>query len=173
MIQNAPRYTEELRESKHHKRRKAERIWRRNSLNIDHQLYSDQSRHAGKMLTVSMCGQKALFWITKNPMEHKEEIILPSYSSENDVANKFSDFFTKKTARIRDKIINNGSCMSDTIVTGADVKFEGQHLAHFKLDTQDEVRVVIMKSSSKSCAFDPLATNLLKKVLQCLLPFIT
>ena len=63
--------------------------------------------------------------------------------------------------------------MSDTIVMSADVKFEGQHLTHFKPATQDEVRIVVMKSPSKSCELDPLPTNLLKKVLECLLPLIT
>jgi hypothetical protein len=181
---NAPWYTEELRESKH-KRRKAERLWRRTQLNIHHQLYRDQCHYVGKLLTVSKktyfsnkiaecgCSQKDLFRITKNLMGQKGEIILPSYSSGNDLANKFSDFFTKKTATIRDTIINNGSSMSDTIVMSADVKFEGQHLTHFKPATQDEVRIVVMKSPSKSCELDPLPTNLLKKVLECLLPLIT
>ncbi len=119
------------------------------------------------------CSQKGLSGISKNLMGHKGKIILPSYSSGNDLANKFSDFFTKKTATIRDTIINNGSSMSDTIVMSADVKFEGQHLTHFKPATQDEVRIVVMKSPSKSCELDPLPTNLLKKVLECLLPLIT
>ncbi len=63
--------------------------------------------------------------------------------------------------------------MSETIMMGADVKFEGQHLTHFKLANKDEVHVVIVKSPSKSCENDPLPTNLQKKVLECLLPFIT
>ena len=79
---NAPWYTEKLRESKH-KRRKAERLWRRIQLNIHHQLYRYQCRHVGKLLTVSKktyfsnkiveCGrrQKELFRITKILMGHK------------------------------------------------------------------------------------------------------
>ena len=105
--------------------------------------------------------------------DNQGEIILPSYLSDNDVANKFHDFFTKKTATIRDTIINNGSSMSDTFVMSVDVKFEGQHLTHCKPANQDEVHVVIMKSPSNSCELDPLPTNLLKKVLECLLPWIT
>ena len=77
-------------------------------------------------------------------MWHKGEIILPSYSSENDLENKFSNFFTKKTAAIRDTIINNGSSISDTIVMSADVQFKSQHLTHFRPATQDEVCAVII-----------------------------
>ena len=79
-------------------------------------------------------------------MGHKGEIILPSYSSEKVLANKFSDLFTKMTATIRDTIINNVSFISDTILMSGDAKFEGQHLTHFKPATQNEVRVVIMES---------------------------
>ena len=63
--------------------------------------------------------------------------------------------------------------MSDTIVMSADVKSEGLHLTDFRLVTWDEVPVVILKSPSKSSELDPLQRNLLKKVLEYLLPLIT
>ena len=91
--------------------------------------------------------QEGLFRITKNLTRHKGEIILPRCSFDNDLANKFSDFFTKKTPKIRDTVINNGSPMSDTMMS-ADVKFEGQHLTHFKPATHDQVRAVMMNSPS-------------------------
>ena len=50
------------------------------------------------------------------------EFILPSYSSDNDLANKFCDFYTKKTATISDAVVNSGTSMSDTIVMNADVR---------------------------------------------------
>ena len=93
-------------------------------------------------------------------MAHKGEIMFPSYSSYNDLANKFTDFFTKKTATVRDTIINNGLYMSDTIVISAGIKFAGQHLTHFRSDTQDEVCVVIIQPPSKSSELDPLPTPL-------------
>ena len=52
-------------------------------------------------------------------MGHKAEIILPSFSSDNDLANTLSDFFMRKTATVRDTTINNGSSMSDTVVMSA------------------------------------------------------
>ena len=44
---------------------------------------------------------------------------------------------------------------------------------HFQLCTASDVRSVIMGSSSKSCSLDPLPTDMLKKCLPELLPFIT
>ena len=89
-------------------------------------------------------------------MGNKQEIILPSYSPDNDLANKFSDFFTRKTATARDIIINNDLSMS------AISNLQASILTHFRPATQDEVCVVIMKSSSKSCEVNPLPMNLLK-----------
>ena len=80
-------------------------IGRRTQLNIRHRLHRDQCRHVGKLLTVSKityfsnkmaecgCSPKDLFRIAKNLMGHKREIILPSFSSGNDLANTFCDCY--------------------------------------------------------------------------------
>ena len=59
-----------------------------------------------------MNSQKCLFRITKNLMRHKGEIILPSCSSDEHLANKFSDFFMRKITTIRDNIDNHKSPIS-------------------------------------------------------------
>ena len=53
-------------------------------------------------------------------------------SPDDDLANIFSDFFTKKTAAVRATIVNNGLSISDTIVMTVYVKFEGQLLTHLR-----------------------------------------
>ena len=55
---------------------------------------------------IAECGNshKCLFRITKNLVGHKGEIILPSCSSDEHLANKFSDFFMRKITTIRDNI---------------------------------------------------------------------
>ena len=105
-------------------------------------------------------------------MGHKGKITVPNYSSDNGSANKFSDMFTRKTAGVRDIIINSGSSMGDTTMMSDDVKSEGQHLTYCRHATQDEVIDIIMNSPAKSCEHDLLPANLLKKVLECLLPLI-
>ena len=57
---------------------------------------------------------------------------------------------TKKTATVRDTIINNGLSISNTIVMTGDMKFEGQHLAHFRPAAQDEVHLFISAIINKS-----------------------
>ena len=68
-------------------------------------------------------------------MRKKEEIILP-ICSDDSFANKFSNFFMKKTAETRDTI---NSPVSETTVMEAGVLFEGQRLSQLEPLTQDEV----------------------------------
>jgi len=98
---------------------------------------------------------------------------MPRCSSDEHLANKFSDFFMRKITTIRDNTDNHKSPISDAVVMSADIKFEGQPLTIFAPATQDEVSDIIIKSPAKSCELDPLPTYLLKEVLEYLLPLIT
>lgn len=180
---NAPWYTDELRDAKH-KRRKAERLWRRTKLTVHHQLFKEQCRLVSVLLIKSKkeyysrkitdCGtdHKKLFRLTKNLMGQKGEIVLPSCPSDTTLANRFSEFFMNKIATIRENI-NSAVTGNDTLVMSADVEFNGEPLTDLSPATQDEIREIIMKAPTKSCEIDPLPTYLLKQCLNKLLPLIT
>jgi hypothetical protein len=89
---------------------------------------------------IAECGnsQKCLFRITKNLMRYKGEIILPSYSSDEHLANEFGDFFVRKITTVRYNIDNHKSPISDAVVMTANFKFEGQPLTILAPATQDE-----------------------------------
>jgi len=103
----------------------------------------------------------------------KGEIILPSCSSDEHLANKFSDFFMRKLTTIRENIDNHKSPISDAVVMSADINFEVQPLTKLAPANQDEVHDIIIKSPSNSYELDPLSIYLLKEVLEYLLPLIT
>ena len=69
----------------------------------------------------------------------------------------------RKITSIRDDVDNHKSPISDTVVIGPDINFEGQRLTKVAPATQGEVRDIIIKSPSKSCELDPLPTYLLKR----------
>jgi len=98
---------------------------------------------------------KCLFKITKNLMGHN------------------GDFFTRKITTIRDNIGNNKSLISDAVMMGADIKFEGRPLTKLAPATHVEVRDIFIKSPSKSFELYPFELYLLKEVLEYLLPLIT
>jgi hypothetical protein len=112
---NAPWYTENIREAKH-KRGKAERLWRRTKLTLHQQIFKEECRNVIALLIkakkehysnkIVECGteSKQLFKLSKHLMGHKGEVIVPSYPSDRDLANRFGDFFIYKITTIRDNI---------------------------------------------------------------------
>jgi len=80
-------------------------------------------------------------------------------------AQQFADLFESKVAAVREATA--GSSTTTELLPATEIFYQ------FQLCTASDVRSVIMGSSSKSCSLDPLPTDMLKKCLPELLPFIT
>ena len=88
------------------------------------------------------------------------------YSCQDTLANQFADFFEDKVQKIRDGLP----------VVEAPVVFLppcNSELCVFIPVTISEVSRVVMKSSTKACALDPLPTWLLKELLPSIAPLMT
>ena len=97
-------YNEELHEAKHLKR-KLERKWRKTNLTVDHEIYRNQCASVNKLLQrtrvkfyfekIEACerDQKTLFKVTKKLLGKNEEVVLPTSSSSEELAQNFSYFF--------------------------------------------------------------------------------
>jgi hypothetical protein len=177
---NTPWYSDEVRSAKQN-RKKAEKQWRKTKLTVHRQIFKDKCREVNRSLIkakkdfyctkILECGkdQKQLFQLTKNLMGDTGEVILPTTTSAEELANKFSDFFQTKIDQIRKNI----SVSVDIPVLDADTLFEGISLHDFPQTTEEEVKKIINKSPNKSCELDPLPTWLLKKCVNQLAPLIT
>ncbi|GFS11732.1 reverse transcriptase-like protein [Elysia marginata] len=82
------------------------------------------------------------------------------------MCNKFQTFFEEKIAKIRNKLYNDKG-PSTTFSP-----FKGDALQSFKEVTEKEVRDIIRQSTAKSCALDPISTNILMTCLDDVLPHI-
>ena len=118
---------------------------------------------------IEQCGsdQKQLFVILNELVNQKQSPKLPEYSSEQNLAEQFNDFFIGKIRNIRKDLdsIDSNKCF--------DEKASVSHLDNFEPCTEDELRRIIMNSSNASCELDPIPTPLLKKCLETLLPYLT
>ena len=118
---------------------------------------------------IEQCGsdQKQLFVILNELVNQKQSPKLPEYSSEQNLAEQFNDFFIGKIRNIRKDLdsIDSNKCF--------DEKASVSHLDNFEPCTEDELRRIIMNSSNASCELDPIPTPLLKKCLDTLLPYLT
>ena len=177
-------YSDKLRSAKKI-RRKAERTWRRTSLMVHFEIYRDLCRKMNTLLfeekkcfystKIEECGkdQKKLFKLTKNLMGSNSNVNLPHFTSAELLADKFSNYFMRKTTIIRNKIISDTTNTSYHIFMNEDIMFNGNVLEMFRPTSEVEVKEIIIKSPNKSCDLDPLPTWLLKKCVDQLLPLIT
>ena len=75
-----------------------------------------------------------------------------TYQSGQDMANKFSTYFKDNINKIRDALDRTDSSYSDPLEVQCNVQHE---MNNFEPATEQEIRALIMTSTSKSYAFDP------------------
>ena len=91
---------------------------------------------------------------------------LPLYSSEDTLANQFADFFEDKVQKI-------GDGLPVVEAPAASLPPCNSELCVFMPVTISEVSWIVMKSSTKACALDPMPTWLLKELLPSIAPLMT
>ena len=165
-------YSNNLHEEKHLKR-KLERKWRQSKLTVDHQIYRNQCATVNKSLKhareihytdkIQSCGrdQKSIYKVTNQLLGKKNEVILPSHSSSNELAQDFSEFFVNKIEGIRSNISSQTKSNSDTLV----MENSKERFLEFTPASEKEVAEIISKSANKSCELDPIPTWLLKECI--------
>ena len=164
------------------KRRQLERKWRQSRLTIYRDLFKEQRRHVNQLISSA----KSTYYtakITEAASDHKQlynvvnallikpEASLPDGGSLEQLANRFSAFFQDKVLLIQENL----TLKADPNYVPPDYSpgTVNNKLNIFLPTTEDEVRRLINKSPSKSCALDPVPTWFLKEHLDCLLPSIT
>ena len=94
----------------------------------------------------------------------------PPSSVDSALANSFADFFTSKTDKIHQGLVERKMRVGSS---PPDVKVCGTEFCNFAEVTLDEIEKFSRKPLSKSCELDPLPAVVLKGCLTVLLPTIT
>ncbi|XP_072020235.1 uncharacterized protein [Amphiura filiformis] len=138
----SPWYNDEIREAKH-KRRQLEKKWRHSKLEIDRQLYSEQRQFViglmcnakinfySALINESANDQKQMFKTFDKLLHRSKDSPLPKSSSDEALANRFSDYFIKKIKTIRD--LFPPTVTSTCIDVSTNICLD-----HFTLITEDE-----------------------------------
>jgi hypothetical protein len=122
--------------------------------------------------SIAQCSndQKSLFRVVNKLMHKSRELVLPSCTSDQELANRFSDYFVGKIHRIRSSFDDHCELPKydnqDVCVT---------RISDFEPATNEEVKKILMNAPTKSCELDPLPTWLIKECVNdtCIVPFIT
>ena len=119
-------------------------------------------------LNISSGDQRELFKCVNDLLNKSKSSTLPTHSSKEELANDLSEYFMEKVRKIRQSlegIQTHNEPVQETMSPTS--------LHHLEPTTEDEVRKIIMSSSSTTCASDPIPTSLLKDCIEILLPTIT
>ena len=178
---NTAWYTQSVHRLKQ-ERRVLERIWRKSGLEVHRQAYcakrleiksaisAAKRDHYSTAIENSKENSKDLFRIVDRLLHRDQQLGLPLSDSSEELAERFSDFFTKKIESIRSALDNGFVCKQQpddlTLPSGC-------LLSEFRPATNGEVRKLLMSSPAKSCDLDPFPTWLLKKCEAVTVPILT
>lgn len=158
-------------------RRRAERKWRSSRLEINRQLLMSAHKTLPKLITTTKTNYirgkiedstregKSLHKIVEQYISPRAEARLPRHDSVLKLATSFGDHFLNKVAGIRAGMENLSQFPDDPSSTPSVPLF-----STFQQVTAGEVECLIQQSPTKSCAFDPVPTSLLKGARDILVP---
>ena len=161
-------------------RHNLERTWRRSRTHLDRSRYKQQCHLCKRMMTKAKSKYLAdviaensdnprRLWNSINNILHRiPPLALPEFTSVKSLCDHFSRHFVDKIETIRskfpDKVQNIPQVQKPEIRSKMNV---------FERASEDEIKKLILSSSSKSCDLDPMPTSVLKNCLDILLTPIT
>ena len=164
---NLPWYNDLIREEKN-KRRQLEKKWRRSKLEIDRQSYQEQRQfvisltnntkinYYSELIKYSANDQKQIFKPYPNISIPRKIPYVQIYLLMELLPTGSLNIFIKKIQTIRDSFpVNYTSVSTD--------EPKSNFLDNFAPTTNDEIKDIIMNSSSKSCSLDPVPKWLVKE----------
>ena len=162
-------------------RRKLERKWKKSGLPEDKQSYVSQrvkcaqlsvckrSQYFGNLIKNSEGDQRSLYKVVSTLLDKSKHLrILPSFDNATNLANKFNNFYKDKVSDIR----NNLPPANSSLPESYNISFNGTTLESFRPTTVEELRSIIKSNKIKTSSQDVIPANLLKDIIEDLLPYL-
>ena len=168
-------YTPEVKHQKQEVRKK-ERRWKKKKTNCNWNILKEEKRkyrnllkHTKKEILNSQVieakgNTKRLYQLFNNMTGKSIHNPFPENISDQNMAEKFADYFLNKIQCIREALSHVPTYSSGTQVDC--------RLSKFLPLTSDQVRKIIFSLSTKSCELDAMPTKLLKDIIPGVLPVI-
>ena len=173
----APWYNDHIRMEKA-KRRKLERIWRKNKLTINREMFVEQCKCVNRLIADSRMkfyadtiqdnssNPRVLFSTFVKLLHLKATPKLPSHENAIDLANTFAEFFENKVRSLRDNMLEV------TDLPQASTCHIPTELLELSPTNVTELSSLLRTTAGKSCILDPVPGALLKDCYDVLLPVI-
>ena len=157
-------------------RRNAEKKYRRSGLESDRKLYitlRKQAIRASVDKKKSYVAEKlkqgnstrSLYSVVNQMIDRKKEVVLPTATSDKDLANRFQTFFKEKIEKIRATFTTQSD--DDHINLNSDI----EKLLQFEPTNEEEVSKIIKSHGLKCSPEDPVPAALISPNLSIFIPF--
>ena len=107
---------------------------------------------------------KSLYSVVNQITDNTTQTVLPTANSDQELAEKFLTFFRQKVEKIRSKF------RDDNVQVHANPSQPPKQLSFLRLTTEEELRFIIKSHGIKCSPSDPLPADMLKTLLDVLLP---
>jgi hypothetical protein len=177
-----PWYNDDI-HSERQKRRRLERKARKTGLEIDRQLYLEQSQNVVEAIKLRKADYfhsklenadcKETFKLLDGLIKDKNAVHLPQSASDKELVRKFSDYFHQKILDIRGDLDIGRHSTTPDILTTEDCSCT---LDQFSQLSTEDLDKIIASAANKSCGLDIVPTSLLKLnrcILEAILPSLT
>ena len=164
--------------------RKLERTWHKDKTNSEHfRAFYHQHRWVANLLDKAELefflnsiaensnNYRKIYTICNQLLGRTKESSLPPGFTNQELADRFNNFFIDKMAKIRSVLLEKHSHLPNYAEVEAAPNIKP--LSRFCNLSLQEVRKMILATPHKSCELDPIPTDLLKHVLPCVLELIT
>ena len=177
-----PWHTEDLSRAKR-ELRCAERRWQKTRLVVHRQIFtthrnayhqqlaSTKSNHYRTIIHEDANNVKAMYSVTNDLLGRSASPSLPDCRDDATLAEEFHHYFTQKIGNIRST--TDSRSMTITLEPQQPTAYQPAELCEFQPASAEDIKRIIVQSSSKSCELDPMPTNLLKDNINTLAPIIT
>ena len=174
---NSPQWMDTEFKQARAKRRRLERIWKRNKNESARKKYIDQRNycaalsiekkksHYSNVIEKSSNNQKTLYKIVTTVLDKKVSKVLPTYSDPLILANEFNSFFIDKIQYIRSNIPDAPTPHQFTVFTGT-------RLTEFVPIELSDLEQLVSQYGVKTSYDDILPAKLLKLVIKHLRPIL-
>ena len=166
-----------------HNCRKLERTWYKDKTNNKHfTAFYHQCRLVVNLLDKAECefflnliaensnNYRQIYTICSQLLGRTKESTLPPGFTNQELADRFNNYFIDKIAKIRSVLLEKCSHLPNYVEVEA---APNRTLPRFCNLSQQEVRKRILATPNKSCELDPILTDLLKHILPWIIELIT
>ena len=126
-----------------------------------------QTKYYSQLVEGASNSQRSLFKVANELLDKNKKKILPTHSDPKTLANDFNNFFVEKVRLIRESIPQ-----IDDIPEYYSRPFNGERINEFEPTTEEELRKLIAKHGIKTCAEDPIPSQLFKAAVDVILPVL-